>query len=57
MYKLYASCLNIFILDHVYKNTIITQEKAAGKRGVWVTLKKLVINKNIMKEVRRMRRN
>ena len=43
--------------DHVYKNNIITQEQAAGKRGVWGTLEQLLINKNIMQDVRRMRRN
>ena len=48
MYKLYTSCLNSFISDHVYKNNIITQEQTAGKRGVWGTLEQLLINKNIM---------
>ena len=43
--------------DRVYKNNIITQEHAAGKRGVWGTLEQLLINKNIMQEVRRMRKN
>ena len=43
--------------DRVYKNNIITQEQAAGKRGVWGTLEQLLINKNIMQEVRRMRKN
>ena len=57
IYILYTSCLNSFISDHDYKNNIITQEQAAGKRGVWGTLEQLLINKNIMKEVRRMRRN
>ena len=57
MYKLYTSCLNSFITDHVYRNNIITQEQAAGKRGIWGTLEQLLINKNIMKEVRKMRRN
>ena len=49
MYKLYFSCLNSFITDHVYRNNIITQEQAAGKRGMWGTLEQLLINKNIMK--------
>ena len=57
MYKLYPGCLNSFISDYVYKNNIITQEQAAGKRGVWGTLEQLRINKNIMKEVKRVRRN
>ena len=57
MYKLCTSCLNKFISDHVYKNNIITQEQTSGKRGVWGMLEQLLINKNIMNEVRRMRRN
>ena len=57
MYKLFSSCLNTFITDHVYRNNIITQDQAAGKRGIWGTLEQLLINKNIMKEVRKMRRN
>ena len=57
MYKLYTSCLNSFISDHVYKNNIITQEQTADKRGVWGTLEQLLINKNIMNKVKRMRRN
>ena len=56
MDKLYTSCLNSFISDHVYKNSIITQKQAAGKHGVWGMLEQLLINKNIMKEVRRMKR-
>ena len=57
MYKLYTSCLNSFITDHVYRNNIITQGQAAGKRGIWGTLEQRLIYKNIMKEVRKMRRN
>ena len=57
MYKLYTSCLNSFKTDHVYRNNIITQEQAASKRGIWRTLEQLLMNKNIMKEVRKMRRN
>ena len=57
MYKLDTSCLNSDITDHVYRNNIITQEQAAGKRSIWGTLEQLLINKNITKEVRKMRRN
>ena len=35
MYKLYTSCLNMFIQDHCESNNIITDEQAGGKRGVW----------------------
>ena len=57
MYKLYKSCINEFLVDHVHKNNIITQEQAAGKKGVWGTVEQLLINKSIMKEARSMRRN
>ena len=43
--------------DRVYKNNIISQEQAAGKRGVWGTLEQLLISKNIIQEVKRMRKN
>ena len=57
IYKLYTSCINEFLVDHVYNNNIITQEQAAGKKGVWRTIEQLLINKSIMKEARSMRRN
>ena len=33
MYKIYASCTNIFLTDHVLHNNIITNEHAGGKKG------------------------
>ena len=35
MYKLYTSCLNLFIQDHCESNEIVTDEKAGGKKGIW----------------------
>ena len=57
MYKLYSSCINQYLMDHVYKNNIVTPEQAAGKKRVWGTVEQLLINKSILKEVRLMRRN
>ena len=57
LYKLSTSFLNSFMSDRVYKNNIISQEQAAGKRGVWGTLEQLLISKNIIQEVKRMRKN
>ena len=57
MYKLYSSCINQCLMDHVYKNNIVTPEQAAGKNKVWGTVEQLLINKSILKEVRLMRRN
>ena len=56
-YKLYTNCINTFLTDHVERNHVITQEQIAGKRGVWSTTEQLLINKNILKEVKTMRRN
>ena len=57
MYKLFTSCLNLFLTDHVQSNNIITSEQAGGKRGVWGTTEQLLVNKNIMKEVKSLRRS
>ena len=52
MYKLYTSCLNLFIQDHCESNEIVTDKQAGGKKGVWG-----LINKTILKEVKKQRRN
>ena len=57
MYKIYTSFLNTFLSDHCYKNQIISPEQAAGKKGVWGCTEQLLINKAIMTEVRKKRRN
>ena len=44
-------------MDHVYKNNIVTPEQTAGEKRVWGTVKQLLINKSILKEVRSMPRN
>ena len=56
MYKLFTSCLNLFLTDHVQSNNIITPEQARGKRGVWSTTKQPLVNKN-MKEVKSLCRS
>ena len=57
MYKLFTSCLNLFLTDHVQSNNIITPGQAGGKRGVWGTTEQLLVNKNIVKEVKSLRRS
>ena len=57
MYKMFTSCLNLFLIDHVQANNIITPEQAEGKRGVWDTTEQLLVNRNIMKEVKSLRRS
>ena len=36
MYKIYTSCLNLFIQDHCESNEIVTDEQAGGKKGAGV---------------------
>ena len=51
MYKLYTSCLNSFLCNHV-KLTTSTPEQAGGKKKVWRTTEQLLLNKSVLKEVR-----
>ena len=57
MYKLYTGILNQFIDDHCESNSIITIEQAGGKKGSWGCTDQLLINKMILDEVRKLRRN
>ena len=57
MYKLYTSCLNMFLCDHCEINNIITSEQAGGKKNVWGTTEQLLLNKTVLKEARSKRRN
>ena len=42
MYKIYTSCINIFLRDHVLHKSIITNEQAGGKKGTWGTIEQLL---------------
>ena len=57
VYKLYNSCLNVFLQNHCEVNEIITSEQAGGKRSVWGCTEQLLINKSILSEVRQKKRN
>ena len=57
MYKLYTSCLNLFIQDHCESNEIVTDEQAGGKKCVWGCAEQLLINIAVLKEVKKQRRN
>ena len=57
MYKLYPSCLNIFLQEHCITNNIITPEQAGGKPEVWGCIEQLLLNKSILNEVKQMKRN
>ena len=54
VYKLYTSCLNIFLQNHCEVNEIIT---SGEKRSVWGCTEQLLINKSILSKVRQKKRN
>ena len=55
MYKIYTSCLNIFLQDDCIRNNTITPEQAGGKpRGC---IEQLLLNKSILNEVKQKKRN
>ena len=43
-------------MEHCTRNTIVTEEQAAGKRGSWGCVDQLLINKMIYKEVKERRK-
>ena len=57
IYKIYTGILAEFILDHCHRNSIITEEQAAGKTGNRVCTDQLLINKMVYEEVTSNRRN
>ena len=56
-YKIYTSCLNIFLTDHCDQNNIITSEQVAVKKRVWGCVEQLLLNKAVLSEVKKKRRN
>ena len=56
-YNLYTSFLNNFLEHHCQTNSIITTEQAGGKKGIWETIEHLLIDKNILKEAKALKRN
>ena len=56
-YKIYTSMLNHFLVDHCTSNDIITVEQAGGKKGSWGCADQLLINKMVLDEIRKHKRN
>ena len=56
VYKLYTSVLNYFLQDHCEANNI-TPHQAATKKGSWGCTNQLLINKEVMEEVKANRKN
>ena len=57
LYKVYTATLNHFLQDHCRENNIITDEQAPAKHGSWGCTDQLLVNKAIMKEVTKGRKN
>ena len=57
MYKIYISCLNIFLQEHCIRNNTITAEQAGGKPHVWGCIEQLLLNKSILNKVKQKKRN
>ena len=57
MYKIYTGCINVHLQDHCENISIITDQQAAGKKGVWGCARQLLFNKMILNEVKHNRRN
>ena len=57
MYKIYTSCLNIFLQEHCIRNNTITLEQAGGQPQVWGCIEQLLLNKSILYEVKQKKRN
>ena len=55
--KIYPGCINIHLQDHCENNSIITDQQVAGKKDIWDCAEQLLINKTILNEVKRNRRN
>ena len=44
IYKLYTSCLSLFIQYHCESNEIVTEEQVGGKKGAWGCAEQLLKN-------------
>ena len=49
--------MNIFLTGHCDQNNIIISEQVAGKKGVWGCVEQLLLNKAVLSEVKKKRRN
>ena len=56
-YKLFTGILNQFLEDHCITNDIIAIEQAGGEKGSWGCTDQLLINKMVMEEIKKNRRN
>ena len=56
-YTLYTSLLNTFLEDHCTINNIITVEQAEGRRHSWGCINQLLINKMVLDQVKKQRKN
>ena len=57
MFKIYTGILASFVNEHCIENEVIFPEQAANKPSSWGCIDQLLINKNIMDEVVKEKRN
>ena len=57
MYKIYTSCLNIFLQEHCIRNNTFTPEQAGGKPKVRGCIEQLLLSKSILNEVKQKKHN
>ena len=57
MYKIYTSCLNIFLQENCIRNNTITPEQTGGKPKLWGCIEQLLLNKSILNEAKQKKRN
>ena len=57
MMKVYTGCIASLLEEHCNENGIIYPEHAGAKKGMWGCTDQLLINKVVLDEVRKYRRN
>ena len=57
VYKIYTGCINVHLQDYCKNNFIISDQQAAGKKGIWGCAKQLLINKMVHNELKHNHRN
>ena len=57
LYKLHTGIIASFIGDHGIENNIITQEQSGAKKGSWGCQGQLMINKAVLEDAKKNRKN
>ena len=57
MMKVYTGCIAALLEEHCVENEVIYPEQAGAKKGMWGCTDQLLINKVVLDEIRKYRRN